>query len=245
MERIGSDEKALVMVDQLGGVARVTLNRPAAMNALSVELRAQFGQAMRHIAASASTEAVILTGSGTRAFCAGLDLQELERLPDLVSLASSANPDCNPVAAIALCPQPVIAAINGAAVTGGFELALACDILVASNNARFADTHARVGVMPGWGLSQKLSRIVGPARASQLSFTGQFIDADTAARWGIVSEVVHPSALSERSEALASEILKADAGVIRAYKELMRRGWKLPAGEALSFERSYAADWNA
>jgi enoyl-CoA hydratase len=164
---------------------------------------------------------------------------DAEQLRAFINLGQQA------IARLAALTIPTVAAIHGACVGGGYELALACDILVASNNARFADTHARVGVMPGWGLSQKLSRIVGPARASQLSFTGQFIDADTAARWGIVSEVVHPSALSERSEALASEILKADAGVIRAYKELMRRGWKLPAGEALSFERSYAADWNA
>ncbi|MGH6649986.1 MAG: enoyl-CoA hydratase-related protein [Sphingopyxis sp.] len=131
-----------------------------------------------------SVHAIVLTGAGSRAFSASLDLKELGA--DIGSLGGTKTRTENddPVAAIASCPQPVIGAINGVAITGGFELALACDILIASTNARFADTHARVGIMPGWGLSQKLSRIVGLSRAKEISLTGNFVTAEQALDWG-------------------------------------------------------------
>ena len=146
--------------------------------------------------------------------------------------------------AIELCPQPVIGAINGVAITGGFEVALACDILIASTHARFADTHARVGVMPGWGLSQKLSRLIGLGRAKELSLTGNFLGAEAARDWGLVNRVVAPEELLPAAQALARDIASADPAMVRAYRALIDDGYALPYGEALALEhaRSSAAN---
>ena len=143
----------------------------------------------------------ILTGAGP-AFCAGLDLRELSGEAGGRGLAGTADLDV--VGALTSCGKPLIGAINGVAVTGGFELALACDVLVASRAARFADTHARVGILPGWGLSQKLPRALGVYRAKALSLTGNYLDAETAERWGLVSHVVEPEALLPTARRLAA-----------------------------------------
>lgn len=148
------------------GYAVVTLNRPRAMNALSVQLCKKLAQTFRQLAADSEVRVLILTGAG-RAFCSGLDLKELGE--GASSLLSDLGPEDDPVRTLESFKGPIIGAINGAAITGGFELALACDVLIWSTEARFSDTHARVGVMPGWGLSQKLSRAVGLARARQLA----------------------------------------------------------------------------
>ena len=186
---------SLVTIDRDGPVAIVTLNRPEAMNALSRGMRAELAAAMAAIEADDGIHAVVLTGAGSRAFTAGLDLKELGASTSNLGAANAEGAEENPVKAIELCSKPVIGAINGVAITGGFEVALACDVLIASTNARFADTHARIGIMPGWGLSQKLSRLIGIHRAKELSLSGNFLDAATAERWGLVNRVVEPEAL--------------------------------------------------
>lgn len=235
---------SLVLITRDDAVATVTLNRPDAMNALSRALRAALAATMRDLAADDSVRAIVLTGAGTRAFTAGLDLKELGADTSNLGAANAEGADENPVKAIELCPQPVIGAINGVAITGGFEVALACDILLASTNARFADTHARVGIMPGWGLSQKLSRMIGLSRAKELSLTGNFLDADTACAWGLVNRVVAPDALLPAAQALARDIASADPAMVRAYKALIDDGHALPFGEAMALEgaRSKAAN---
>ena len=175
----------LVKIERDGAVAVVTLNRPEAMNALSSALRAELARVMREVDADEGVRAVVLTGAGERAFTAGLDLKELGADTSNLGDANAAEATRNPVKAVEQCRKPVVGAINGVAITGGFELALACDVLIASENARFADTHARVGIMPGWGLSQKLSRLIGISRAKELSLTGNFIDAGQALAWGL------------------------------------------------------------
>lgn len=235
---------SLVLITCDDAVATVTLNRPEAMNALSKALRADLAAAMREVAADAGIRAIVLTGAGERAFTAGLDLKELGADTSNLGAANATSADENPVRAIELCPQPVIGAINGVAITGGFEVALACDILIASTNARFADTHARVGVMPGWGLSQKLSRLIGIGRAKELSLTGNFLDAETACAWGLVGRVVAPADLLPAAQALARDIASADPAMVRAYKSLIDDGYALPFGEAMALEqeRSSAAN---
>lgn len=235
---------SLVLITREDGVATVTLNRPEAMNALSKALRAELAAAMRELAADESIRAIILTGAGERAFTAGLDLKELGADTSNLGAANATSADENPVRAIELCPQPVIGAINGVAITGGFEVALACDIRIASTNARFADTHARVGVMPGWGLSQKLSRLIGIGRAKELSLTGNFLDAETACAWGLVNRVVAPADLLPAAQALARDIASADPAMVRAYKALIDDGYALPFGDAMALEqeRSSAAN---
>ena len=235
---------SFVLVTRDDAVATVTLNRPEAMNALSRALRAELAAAMRALAADDSVRAIILTGAGERAFTAGLDLKELGADASNLGAANAEDADENPVKAIDLCPQPVIGAINGVAITGGFEVALACDILIASTHARFADTHARVGIMPGWGLSQKLSRIIGIGRAKQLSLTGNFLGAEAARDWGLVNSVVAPEELLPAAEALARDIASADPVMVAEYKRLIDDGYGLPFGDALALEqaRSRAAN---
>ena len=233
-----------LLVEIADGVAVVTLNRPAAMNALSRSLRAALAETMRTLDADAAVRAVVLTGAGERAFTAGLDLKELGSGGAALGEATDTSPDSNPVKAIELCGKPVIGAINGVAITGGFELALACDVLLASDNARFADTHARVGIMPGWGLSQKLSRLIGPYRAKELSLTGNFLDAATAERWGLVNRVVPAHELVPQAKLLARDMAGLEPGFVRAYKRLIDDGYArdFAGGLALEHERSSAAN---
>jgi enoyl-CoA hydratase len=234
-----------ITVEQDGGTAVVTLNRPEAMNALSKALRAELFRVMTALDADDSVKVVILTGAGDRAFTAGLDLKELGSAPGALSAANAEGADENPVKAIETCRKPVIGAINGVAITGGFEVALACDILIASDRARFADTHARVGVMPGWGLSQKLSRTIGISRAKELSMTGNFLDAKTAADWGLVNRVVPADELMAQARALARDIESADPAFLKTYKKLIDDGYGLPFGDAMALEHRVSSALNA
>jgi len=234
----------LVTVEKDNGVAVVTLNRPEAMNALSKALRSRLYEVMTQIDSDDDVRAVILTGAGERAFTAGLDLKELGSQPGALGAANAEGADENPVKAIEVCTKPVIGAINGVAITGGFEVALACDVLIASTNARFADTHARVGILPGWGLSQKLSRIIGISRAKQLSFTGNFLDAATAERWGLVNQVVAPEELMPRARALAADMASIDPRRMLAYKQLIDQGYAASFGDALAIEHRISSAAN-
>ena len=233
----------LVTVERDGNVAVVTMNRPEAMNALSSALREELAKAMVAVDADDSIHAVVLTGAGTRAFTAGLDLKELGTQG--LAAANAETPQANPVKAIEQCRKPVIGAINGVAITGGFEVAVACDILIASENARFADTHARVGIMPGWGLSQKLSRLIGISRAKELSLSGNFLDAQTACAWGLVNRVVSAEELLPAAKKLAADIASADPAMIQAYKALIDDGYAVAFGEAMALEHHVSSARNA
>lgn len=236
------DDTVLLEVD--GDIATVTLNRPQAMNALNRALRRRLAEVMRAVDADAGVRAVILTGAGERAFTAGLDLKELGSEQGALGSANATDPADNPVRAIEACTKPVIGAINGVAITGGFEVALACDVLIASTDARFADTHARVGIVPGWGLSQKLSRMIGISRAKELAFTGNFLDAETAHRWGLVNHVVAPDDLLPLARRIASDMASIEPGFLANYKRLIDEGYAASFGEglALEAERSSAAN---
>lgn len=235
----------LIIVEKEDGIAVVTLNRPGAMNALSKALRSRLFQVMSALNDDDSVRAVVLTGAGERAFTAGLDLKELGSSPGALGAANAEGADENPVRAIEVCAKPVIGAINGVAITGGFEVALACDVLIASENARFADTHARVGIMPGWGLSQKLSRLIGIYRARELSLSGNFLDAGTAQAWGLVNRVVPAGDLMDAARALARDMASADPEMLREYKALINDGFALPYGEAIALEHERSSARNA
>lgn len=233
----------LVTVERDGAIAVVTMNRPEAMNALSRGLRAELAAAMEQVNADPDVRAVVLTGTGTRAFTAGLDLKELGE--EGLAAANAEEALANPVKAIEQCRKPVIGAINGVAITGGFEVALACDVLIASENARFADTHARVGIMPGWGLSQKLSRLIGISRAKELSLSGNFLDAQTACAWGLVNRVVAAHELVPVCKRLAADMASADPGMVQAYKALIDDGFALPFGDAMALEHARSSQANS
>jgi len=220
------------------GVAVVTLNRPEAMNALSKALRAALHDGLQALEADPEVRVIVLTGAGERAFTAGLDLKELGGDPDGLRAANAVEPSENPAWAVIACKKPVIGAVNGVAITGGFELALACDVLICSTNARFADTHARVGITPGWGLSQKLSRTIGPYRAKELSLSGNFLDAKTAYEWGLANRVVEPAELMPAALKLAAEMATIEADMLIGYKAMIDDGYERSMREGLELEQA-------
>jgi len=228
----------ILLIEKSAGIAQLTLNRPEAMNALSHELRQALTQGFHALARDAAVRVVIVTGAG-RAFCAGLDLEELGSQG---SQPLGAFTDGEMMTAIRGFPGPVIGAVNGFAITGGFELALACDLLIASSEARFADTHARVGILPGWGLSQKLPRLIGIGRAKELSFTGNFIGAEQALAWGLVNRVVAPAELLSTCRQLAADMLSCDPASLRGYKQLIDAGFATTFEEGLRLEARVSRD---
>ncbi len=225
----------MLLIEKSDRVAVLTLNRPDAMNALSRALRAALHDAVVALSNDPEVSVIVLTGAG-RAFTAGLDLKELGSDPKGLGAANATGAAENPVLAILECPKPIIGAINGVAITGGFEVALACDVLIASTNARFADTHARVGIMPGWGLSQRLSRLIGPYRAKELSLSGNFLDARTACDWGLVNRVVEPEELMPAALKLAADMATIPPETLCLYKGIIDQGYDLPFGEAMALE---------
>lgn len=222
-------------------VTTVTMNRPDNLNALSVELRQRLGETFVQLKSDAATKVIILTGNG-RAFTAGLDLKELGQSG--MGTDTSRNETINVARAMREVGKPVIAAINGFAVTGGFEIALACDILIASTQARFADTHVHMGVVPGWGLSQRLARLIGASRAKQLSFTGNYMDAETACRWGLVNEVLEPDELLLYCQKIASDICSANPETLREVHRLIDYGWEHSLDVGLAEEARASANAN-
>lgn len=220
-------------IEKKDGVATLTLNRPKAMNALSQELRCALVDALEALGDDDEARVLILTGAG-RAFCAGLDLKEM-------SAGGEGSRDIggrqNVIGAMEAFPGPIIGAINGHAITGGFEVALACDLMIASTEALFADTHIRVGLMPRWGLSQKLSRIVGIGRAKEMSLSGNYIDAERAFSIGLVNRVVAPEDLMSECGALARDMAACDPQMLRSYKKLIDDGYEMNLGEALPLEQ--------
>ncbi len=237
-------ETALVLVDKhAAGYAVLTLNRPQAMNALSRGLMAALADAVDGLEADPAVRVLVLTGAG-RAFCAGLDLKELGSGAGELGRGESGVADKDPVAAIGRFSGPVIGAINGAAVTGGFELALACDVLYAGSNARFADTHARIGIAPAWGLSQKLSRAIGPYRAREVSFSGRWVGAAQAEGWGFVNRVLPDADLLAAACALAADMCGALPEMLRHYKAIIDDGYALPFGEAMALEKARGRAFN-
>jgi enoyl-CoA hydratase len=228
-----------VMLEKRDGFAIVTLNRPQAMNALSRDLRREFVAAFAACTADPDIRVVILTGNG-KAFCAGFDLKELGSN----QATSTAEEGDNVVArAMEAFDGPIIGAINGHCITGGFEMALACDVLIASEHARFADTHARVGMLPGWGLSQKLPRLIGLSRAREIAFTGAPVFAQQAYEWGLVNHVVPAEELLPRAIKMAQDMCACVPQVLRHYRTLIKDGYSLPLSDALEWEEARAIWW--
>ncbi len=225
----------ILLVERDGPVAILTLNRAKQLNALSVALRVEIVKTVRGLSASNDVRAIVLTGNG-RAFSAGVDLKEAGQKGFSLGVGNQASQDMDLAAAFAACPWPVIGAINGFAITGGFELALMCDVLLASSEAKFADTHSRVGLMPVWGLSQKLPRIIGAARAKELSLTGNYLDAATAERWGLVNRVLPAEELLPAAKKLAGEMASVEGGLLKRMKAVIDDGLALPLPEALQME---------
>lgn len=228
-----------------GAVATITLNRPKALNALNSVTLAELGRAIEAVAASDAIRAVLLTGAG-KAFVAGADISEMA---DLSAAAAEgfARQGQRLFHAIEALGVPVIAAINGFALGGGCELAMACDILIAGQKARFGQPEVNLGVIPGFGGTQRLPRLVGRAVAAELLYTGRMVDADEALRIGLVSRVFPQDELLAEARKMADEIAAKGPLAIASLKRTLMAGADLPLEracdrEAVAFGACFATE---
>jgi len=232
---------SVVLLEVSDRIATVTLNRPESRNALSSEVLRLLPQQLREADARDDVDVIILTGADP-AFCAGLDLKELGSSGGNLSGGADGRPNADGVRGpFPPLAKPLIGAVNGVAITGGFELALNCDFLVASEHAKFGDTHSRVGVMPGWGLTVLLPQAIGVRRAREMSFTGNFLNADEALQWGLVNHVVPHDELLPFTRSLASDICGNEQDGVRqirrTYAEITGdpAGWQVEARDSAAW----------
>jgi len=243
-----SGTEPLVLSEVADRVATVTLNRPAARNALSRALTHALWDAVTAAGEDPGVDAVVLTGAGP-AFCAGLDLKEIsgEAPPAEPPRAPGEGPgrDSNGMFRfLPVIPKPIIGAVNGPAVTGGLEVALQCTFLVASERARFGDTHARIGIMPGAGLTVLLAQSIGLRRAIEMSLTGNFLTAADALRLGLVNHVVPHADLLPLARSLAADIVSNDQrGVRRLLAHYRQVAGAATLDEAHLLEGNLSGSW--
>jgi len=231
-----SASEPVLIVDRDGPVATITLNRPDQRNALNAELRIALGDTLAALEADAEIRAVVLTGAG-RSFCAGMDLKEIGGGGDGMTgyELSVAGQDAMR-AGFENFSGPVIAAVNGAAATAGFEMALACDMIFVAKGAKFLDTHARVGIVPGWGLSQRLPRIIGINRAKEVSLSGNALTAERAYEWGLANRLCEADALLDDAKALAHDICSCVPGIMEQVKTMIDTGYSMHFDDAMAYE---------
>ncbi|MDT5129620.1 MAG: enoyl-CoA hydratase [Mycobacterium sp.] len=229
-------DDALVTCTDGGAVLVLTMNRPSARNALNRELIRSLYAALKAADADESVRAVVLTGADP-AFCAGVDLKEAAR-DGMEYFAEFKSNSC--ISAVAEMRTPILGAINGATFTGGLELALGCDFLIASERAVFADTHARVGILPGGGMTGRLPQVVGAAMARRMSMTGEVVDAVRAERIGLVTEVVVHERLLGRAVELAGQIADVPKPTMLGLKEIYVTGAAAVVDPALAAEDAIA-----
>jgi enoyl-CoA hydratase len=234
----------ILLVNVSDRIATLTLNRPQARNALSTALLKAIRSAMADADANSDVDVIILTGSDP-AFSAGLDLKELGSTGGNVSAGGTTPADAPAVAIHPWAPtaKPVIGAINGVAITGGFELALNCDFLVASERASFGDTHTRVGVLPGWGLSVLLPQAIGLRRSIEMSLTGNFISAPEAMRLGLVNHVVSHDELLPTARKLAADIVQNSQEAARELLASYRAIHRMTVGDGEVHEAEVGRNW--
>jgi enoyl-CoA hydratase len=220
----------LLLVDDGEGIRTITINRPEVKNALTAAMRTRFCELVEEADADEGTRAVIVTAVDP-VFSAGVDFKE-------VAAGTGVAAAANPGATLRAATIPVVCAVNGACVTGALEIALSCTFVVASERARFADTHARLDVVAAWGLTALLPRAVGVRKAAEMSITGNFVGADEALRFGLVNHVVPHAELLPFARTLARDI--APTGAVTEVLDLYRRGDGLPFADALALEAEHA-----
>ena len=239
---MGTPANDVVLVDVRERIGTITLNRPEVHNALSTDVLRRLPRAVEDLENDADVDVIIITGADP-SFCAGLDLRQLAS-GELRTDTSDASAE--PASYRGPLPphtKPLIGAINGVAVTGGLEIALNCDFLIVSERARFADTHARVGVMPGWGLSVLLPEAIGVRRARQMSLSGNFVDAPRALQWGLVNEVVTHQDLIPRSRRLATDISQNDQDAVRELRSIYADVTSTTIDEGWAIEEARSKGW--
>jgi enoyl-CoA hydratase len=226
----------ILIEERDGAVAILTLNRPAVLNALNADLVEQLRETLDQLKGDASLRAVIITGTGERAFAAGADIGELAALPNAAAGEAKARTGQHVTELIEALPVPVIAAVNGFALGGGCELAMACDIRLASDNAKFGQPEVNLGFPPGYGGTQRTTRLLGSGMALYLCLTGEMIDAAEALRIGLVQKVVPIGDLLPEAKRIASLIATKAPLAVTATKRAIHDGAALPIGDALKLE---------
>jgi len=226
-----------ILYQQENGIARITINRPQAMNALNPETLSEIEAAVQQAGNDKEAGVIVLTGAG-RAFSSGVDLISVgdRRLEKGRVGAILDDPARNVINAIQTVPKVVIAMINGFCFTGALEIALGCDLLIAAEEAKLGDTHVRWGFRPSWGMSQRLPRTIGLAKAKMLSFTADPINAREAERIGLINMAVPSEKLEETVNELAAKIMKNSLETIAAYKYLYNSGFRETLGNGLALE---------
>jgi enoyl-CoA hydratase len=223
------------LYEKRGGMATITINRPQAMNALNEETIPEILSRLQDAEKDENVRVIVITGAGEKAFCAGLDLKPMRDI-NVIKAVETSKRGQKLTLAIEELGKPVIAAINGYALGGGLELAMACDIRIASEKARIGQPEVNVGLIPGWGGTQRLPRLVGKGIAKELIFTGKMIDAKTAERIGLVNVVVPTDELMSTVEELAKVIMSKPPIAIRLAKELINSSIETDQGTGLVHE---------
>jgi E-phenylitaconyl-CoA hydratase len=218
-------------------VATITIDRPAAMNSIDPDTRAALKEAWRRVASDDAIRVVILTGAGDKAFCTGSDLKKTMPPAESFAQLTFGTSESDHLLTGMDIEKPIIGAINGYAIGGGLELALACDIRICASHAQFGLSEVRLGSIPGAGGTQRLPRTVGPSNAMLMLLTGDRVDADEALRIGLVSKIVAADQLLAAATAIAQRIAANAPLAVRAVKRLVRDGLEMPLDQASQHER--------
>jgi len=234
-ERSWTAGNVAIVATVRGSVAFITLTRKDAANARNQQMRRELQAVWGAIAADAEINAVVLSGEGDRFFCAGMDLREAADAETAVERRDRLR-GSRDIEQLAALPQPTIAAINGYALGGGLEMALACDLRIVADTAQVGLTEVVHGLVPGGGGTQRLPRLIGYARAADLIFTGRKLDAAEAESWGLVNRVVPAADLANEAERMATEIAAHSGRALRYAKELLRQSNDVPIGVGAQLE---------
>ena len=228
-------ESRNLLYEKRDGMAIITINRPKALNAMNKETIPEVLSKLEDAEKDEDVRVVVITGAGEKAFCAGLDLKTVRNI-NVIEAVETSRLGQKLTLAIEELGKPVIAAINGYALGGGLELAMACDIRIASETAKIGQTEVNVGLIPGWGGTQRLPRLVGKGKAKELIFTGKMIDAKTAERIGLINMVVPPEKLKSAVEELANVIMSKPPIAIKLSKQLVNGSTEADQGTGLMHE---------
>ena len=225
-----------IIYEKSEGIATITLNRPEALNAFSKEVVEEILHALEDVKSNENIRVIVLTGAGEKAFSAGADIKAMAGMTALKARELSLMGEKLCVT-LENMQKPVIAAINGYALGGGLEVAMSCDLRLASENARMGQTEINIGLIPGWGGTQRLTRLVGMTKAKELVFTGKMIDAKTAEQLGIVNMVVPADKFREIVRQFAIDLALKAPVAIRVAKALITKGADMTLDSALALER--------
>ncbi|MEM3616929.1 MAG: enoyl-CoA hydratase-related protein [Candidatus Bathyarchaeia archaeon] len=225
-----------IIYEKSDGIATITINRPEALNAFNAEVISEILQALEDVGTDESVRVVVLTGAGEKAFSAGADIKAMKGMNALKAreLSQMGEKLCS---ALENLEKPVIAAINGYALGGGLEVAMACDLRIASENARMGQTEINIGLIPGWGGTQRLTRLIGATKAKELIFTGKMIDAKTAEQLGLVNMVVPQDKFRETVHQFALELAQKAPVALKVAKALINKGAEISLDAAIVLER--------